>query len=147
MNAPFNTSLEFANALLPAEFESLSSPPLLLPGEVLEKYELMRHAIFAELAPHTAIEWLLAIDVAELSWEIQRYRVLRHKLLEHYREKAIEQCLRHIDLPEVHQTQRKTHITISGKMPRFGEQSQRRHPSMCRAISKHTRSSWLLRPC
>ena len=34
----------------------------------------------------------------DLSWEIQRYRVLRHKLLEHYREKAIEQCLRHIDL-------------------------------------------------
>ena len=101
MNAPFNTSLEFANASLPAEFESLSSPPLLLPGEVPEKYELMRQAIFAELAPHTAIEWLLAIDVVELSWEIQRYRVLRHKLLEHYREKAIEQCLRHIDLPEV----------------------------------------------
>jgi hypothetical protein len=29
---------------------------------------------------------------------IQRYRVLRHKLLEHCREKAIEQCLCRIDL-------------------------------------------------
>jgi hypothetical protein len=58
----------------------------------------MRQAIFADLAPRSAIEWLLAIDVVELSWEIQRYRVLRHKLLEHYREQAIEQALRHIDL-------------------------------------------------
>ena len=58
----------------------------------------MRQAIFAELAPRSVIEWLLAIDVVELSWEIQRYRVLRHKLLEHYREEAIEQSLRHIEL-------------------------------------------------
>lgn len=98
MNAPFNTPQKLATPSLPAEFESLSSPPLLLPGEAPEKYELMRRAIFAELTPQTAIEWLLAIDVAELSWEIQRYRALRHKLLEHYRERAIEQSLRHIDL-------------------------------------------------
>ncbi|WP_334502087.1 hypothetical protein [Bradyrhizobium sp. AZCC 1678] len=58
----------------------------------------MRQIIFAELAPRSAIEWLLAVDVVELSWEIQRYRVLRHKLLEHYRENAIEQSLHHIDL-------------------------------------------------
>lgn len=58
---------EVANAALPAESKSLSPPPLLLPGEAREKYDLMRQAIFAELAPQTAIEWLLAIDVAELS--------------------------------------------------------------------------------
>jgi hypothetical protein len=29
------------------------------------------------LSGRLAIEWLLAIDVAELSWEIQRYRLLR----------------------------------------------------------------------
>ena len=98
MNAPFNTPQELAASLLPAEFESLSPPPLLLRGEAHEKYQLMRQAIFAELAPHSLIEWLLAIDVVELSWDVQRYRMLRHKLLEHYREKAIEQCLRHIDL-------------------------------------------------
>ncbi|NOJ43528.1 hypothetical protein HCN58_28875 [Bradyrhizobium sp. WSM 1791] len=86
---------------MPAEFESLSPPSLPLPGVSFEKYELMRQAIFADLAPRTVIEWLLAIDVLELSWEIQRYRVLRHKLLEHYRETAIEQTLRHIDLAEL----------------------------------------------
>src|SRR6266508_2957779 len=42
MNANFNTAPTFA---LPAELDSLSPPPLLLPGESLEKYELMRHAI------------------------------------------------------------------------------------------------------
>jgi len=98
MNAPFNPAQNLALPALPAEFESLAPPPLLLPGEALEKYELMRQAIFAELAPRSVIEWLLAIDVVELSWEIQRYRVLRHKLLEHYREEAIEHSLRHIDL-------------------------------------------------
>ncbi|MGY4615484.1 hypothetical protein ACVWZ4_000711 [Bradyrhizobium sp. USDA 4472] len=96
MNRPFPTSHQFT--ALPVEFEALAPPPLLLPGESLEHYELLRHAIFADLAPRSAIEWLLAIDVAELSWEIQRYRVLRHKLLETYRQKAIEAALRRIDL-------------------------------------------------
>ncbi|MGY4615472.1 hypothetical protein ACVWZ4_000699 [Bradyrhizobium sp. USDA 4472] len=79
MNRPLSPSHQFT--ALPVEFEALAPPPLLLPGESLEHYELLRQTIFADLAPRSAIEWLLAIDVAELSWEIQRYRVLRHKLL------------------------------------------------------------------
>ena len=51
-----------------------------------DHYQALRQAIFADLAPRSAIEWLLAIDVAELSWEIQRYRRLRHTLLETYRQ-------------------------------------------------------------
>ncbi|HEY1214237.1 MAG TPA: hypothetical protein VGE93_11450, partial [Bryobacteraceae bacterium] len=50
------------------------------------------------MMPRSAIEWLLAIDVAELSWEIQRYRILRHKLLESSRQQAIEAALRRIDM-------------------------------------------------
>jgi hypothetical protein len=53
------------------------------------------------IAPRSALEWLLAIDVAELSWEIPRYRLLRHGLLEAYRQKAIEAALRRIDMPGV----------------------------------------------
>jgi hypothetical protein len=60
-----------------------------LPGENLERYHALRQAIFADLAPRSAIEWLLTIDVAELSWEIRRYRILRHRLLEAYRQNAI----------------------------------------------------------
>jgi hypothetical protein len=51
---------------------------------------MLQQAIFTDLAPQSAIEWLLAIDVAELSWEIQRSQLLRHKLLETYRQKANE---------------------------------------------------------
>jgi hypothetical protein len=98
MNAPFNGTQVAAFAPPPPEFEALLPPPLLLPGESLQKYQLMRHAIFEQIAPRTAIEWLLAIDVVELSWEIQRYRMLRHKLLELYRQSAIEHSLRQIDL-------------------------------------------------
>lgn len=98
MNGPFQTAHELTATALPAEFEVLAPPPLLLPGENLEHYHALRQAIFADLAPRSAIEWLLVIDVAELSWEIQRYRCLRHKLLETYRQKAIEAALRRIDM-------------------------------------------------
>ncbi|TFV71246.1 hypothetical protein E4K64_27950 [Bradyrhizobium frederickii] len=98
MNSPFQTARELTATALPAEFAALAPPPLLLPGEHLDHYHALRQAIFADLAPRSAIEWLLAIDVAELSWEIQRYRMLRHKLLETYRQKAIEAALRQIDM-------------------------------------------------
>ncbi|WP_027525469.1 hypothetical protein [Bradyrhizobium sp. Ec3.3] len=98
MNGPFQTAQQLTATALPAEFEVLAPPPLLLPGEKLEHYQVLQQAIFADLAPRSAIEWLLAIDVAELSWEIQRYRVLRHKALEIHRQKAIEAALRSIDM-------------------------------------------------
>jgi hypothetical protein len=83
---------------LPAELEALAPPPLLLPGESLQRYQLMRRPILIELAPRSVIEWLLAIDVVELCWEIQRYRLIRQKLVESHRQRAIEHCLRRIDL-------------------------------------------------
>ncbi|QIG91088.1 hypothetical protein [Bradyrhizobium sp. 6(2017)] len=98
MNGPFQAAHELTATKLPVEFEVLAPPPLLLPGERLDHYHALRAAIFADLAPRSAVEWLLAIDVVELSWEIQRYRVLRHRLLTTYRQKAIEAALRHIDM-------------------------------------------------
>lgn len=98
MNGPLPTAHQLTATALPVEFEALAPPPLLLPGESLEHYQALRQAVFADLAPRSAIEWLLAIDIAELSWEIQRYRLLRHKLLETYRQKAIEAALQRIDM-------------------------------------------------
>ncbi|MCK1468515.1 hypothetical protein IVB25_05950 [Bradyrhizobium sp. 193] len=98
MNGLFQTTRELTNTALPVEFEALAPPPQLLSGEQLEHYHALRQAIFADLAPQSAIEWLLAIDVAELSWDIQRYRMLRHKLLETYRQKAVETALRRVDM-------------------------------------------------
>lgn len=98
MNGLVQTARELTATALRTEFEALAPPPLLLPGEHLDQYHALRQAIFADLAPRSAIEWLLAIDIAELSWDIQRYRMLRHKLLETYRQNAIEAALRRIDL-------------------------------------------------
>src|SRR4051794_2148018 len=84
--------------LPPTALEALAPQPLLLPGESLEEYLKLREAIYGEIAPTCAIEWLLAIDIAELSWEIQRYRLLRHRLLERTRQRAIANALAQIDL-------------------------------------------------
>ena len=67
MNAPINHSQPRAMTVLPAEFEALCPPPQLLPGEDIDHYHALRAAIFRDLEPRSAIEWLLAIDVAELS--------------------------------------------------------------------------------
>lgn len=64
----------------------------------LDQYRALQAVIFQDIAPRSAIEWLLAIDIAALSWEMQRYRVLRHRLLNTYRQKAIEMALRRIDM-------------------------------------------------
>lgn len=73
---------------------------VLLPN-FIEQYRALQAVIFRDIAPQSAIEWLLVIDVAELSWELQRYRTLRHKLLESYRQKTIEMTLRRIDVPGI----------------------------------------------
>ncbi|SHM84897.1 hypothetical protein [Bradyrhizobium lablabi] len=82
----------------PVELDTLGPAPLLLPGETLENYRAFRQAIFADIGPQSAVEWQLAIDVAEACWEILRYRLLRHSLLEVYRQTAVETALRRIDL-------------------------------------------------
>jgi hypothetical protein len=98
MNGPFKTEQQPTVNVLPAELEMLVPPPLLLPGESREHYQALRQAIFADLAPRATIEWLLAVDIAELSWEIQRYRSLRYQLLKTQRQQAIAAALRRIDL-------------------------------------------------
>lgn len=81
------------------DLAALAPAPALLPGESIERYQMVRQAILGDIAPTSAIEWLLAFDIVELSWEIERYRLLRQRVLMQHREKAIEQCLCQIDLP------------------------------------------------
>jgi hypothetical protein len=90
---PIVKNVALADILTPAleqDLTALAPAPTLLPGESIERYQLMRQAILSDIAPKSAIEWLLAVDVIELSWEIERYRILRHKSLMQYREQAIE---------------------------------------------------------
>jgi hypothetical protein len=82
---------------VPTGFEPIAHPPSLLPGERLEDYEALRRIIICEVAPQSGIEWLWTIDLVELSWDIQRYRALRHKVLELHRQNAIKSALRRVD--------------------------------------------------
>jgi serine/threonine protein kinase HipA of HipAB toxin-antitoxin module len=50
-----------------------------------------------EVAPQSSIEWLWTIDLIELSWDVVRYRSLRAKVLEVYREAAVESLLQRVD--------------------------------------------------
>ncbi|WP_342710748.1 hypothetical protein AAFG13_00135 [Bradyrhizobium sp. B124] len=103
MNRPFQTThtAQGLTTTVPVEFEVLAAPALLLPGERLDHHHALRQAVFADLGPRSTIEWLLAIDVAELSSEIQRHRSLRHRLLSIFRQKAIEAALRGVDMAGV----------------------------------------------
>lgn len=98
MNGPVDLCKPHPASVLPPQFEALCPSPQLLPGENIDHYQALQSVIFRDLDPQSAIEWLLAIDIAELSWEMQRYRVLRHRLLRTYRQKAVEMTLRRVDL-------------------------------------------------
>ncbi|WP_257175630.1 MULTISPECIES: hypothetical protein [Bradyrhizobium] len=98
MNGPINLGQQLSASVLPPQFEALCPPPQLLPGESIDHYQALQSAIFRDLDPQSAVEWLLAIDIAELSWDMQRYWILRHRLLSTYRQKAVEMTLRRIDV-------------------------------------------------
>ncbi|MDF0578900.1 hypothetical protein [Bradyrhizobium yuanmingense] len=98
MNDPVDLRKPHPASVSPPQFEALCPPPQLLPGENIDHYRTLQAVIFRDLDPQSAVEWLLAIDIAELSWEMQRYRVLRHRLLSTYRQKAVEMTLRRVDL-------------------------------------------------
>src|SRR4051794_4718578 len=98
MNGPSSNVTPPTTSAISVEFQALCPAPQLLPGESIDHYRALQTVIFRDIAPQSAIEWLLAIDVAELSWDMQRYRVLRHRLLNTYRQQAIEMALRRIDM-------------------------------------------------
>jgi hypothetical protein len=97
VNGPLDIKSDRANIAAPAFFERIAHVPALLPGERLEDYETLRRMIIGEVAPQSGIEWLWTTDLVELSWDIQRYRALRFKVLEMYRQNAIESALRRVD--------------------------------------------------
>jgi hypothetical protein len=96
MNAPieFESVQQFS---IPAQFRSLLKPPRLLPGESQTDYATLRQMMIDEVAPQSSIEWLWTIDLMELSWDVVRYRSLREKVLEVYREAAVESLLQRVD--------------------------------------------------
>lgn len=81
----------------PAELMSFAEPSLLLPGERLCDFEVIRQMMVDDIQPQTNIEWLWTLDLVELSWEILRYRRLKKRILDAHRVVAIEAILRRLD--------------------------------------------------
>jgi hypothetical protein len=97
MNGPVNATIPQSSSCIPAFLETIARPVSLLPGEDPKEYDAIRDIIIHDVAPQSGIEWLWTVDLIDLSWDIQRYRVLRHKVLESYRQRAIEEMLRRVD--------------------------------------------------
>jgi hypothetical protein len=80
----------------PAELASFTQRSL-LPGESQQDFEAIRQMIIDDIRPETNIEWLWALDLVELSWEILRYRCLKQKIFEEFRMTAVESLLLRMD--------------------------------------------------
>jgi hypothetical protein len=83
--------------LIPVELKSFMEQACLLAGESGHEFETIRQMMIDDIRPKTNIEWLWTLDLAELSWEILRYRCLKQKTLESFRQAAIEAILRRLD--------------------------------------------------
>jgi hypothetical protein len=82
---------------IPAKLKRFSNPAVLLPGERLHDFEIIREMMIDEIRPATGIEWLWTLDLVEMSWEILRYRGLKNSVLDAYRAAAIEAILWRLD--------------------------------------------------
>lgn len=82
---------------VPGELVQFTQQPCLLPGESRQDFETVRQMILKDVRPETNIEWLWALDLVDLSWEILRYRALKQKILEEFRVIAVEALLLRLD--------------------------------------------------
>jgi hypothetical protein len=100
MNRPIDPTILQNNPgrTIPAIFQAIARPAPLLPGESLHDFESIRAIIIDDLKPQSGLEWLWTMDLIDISWDIVRYRSLRQKVLETYREAAIESVLQRLDL-------------------------------------------------
>jgi hypothetical protein len=82
---------------MPSELNAFLEPSPVLPDEDLKDYEFIKQMMIDDVGPQTNMEWLWTLDLVELSWEIIRYRRLKQKILEIYRESAIQSILQRLD--------------------------------------------------
>ena len=86
-----------ASPTLPAQLMPFSEPSLLLPGENLRDFEIIRQMMVDDIQPQTNTEWLWTLDLVEVSWEILRYRNLKNRILDAHRAAAIAAILQRLD--------------------------------------------------
>ena len=85
----FLDDLQVPENLLPRVQEC----PQLMPGERREDYFMLFEAMVTELIPDLDLEWLLAIDLAWIFFEIQRYRRWKNAVILTNRRAALEDVL------------------------------------------------------
>ncbi|WP_247411942.1 hypothetical protein [Bradyrhizobium sp. 23] len=102
MNGPFSKATPAPASAIPVEFQALCPAPQLLPGESIDQYRALQAVIFREIAPNPRSSGCLPLMLRSCPGKCSDiYRILRHKLLESYRQKAIEMTLRRIDVPGI----------------------------------------------
>jgi hypothetical protein len=69
----------------PAQLIPFAEPSLLLPGENVCDFEVIRQMMVDDIQPQTNIESLWTLDLVELSWKILRYRRLKKRILDAHR--------------------------------------------------------------
>jgi hypothetical protein len=74
---------------VPEDIAELLGPRPLLSGESVERYDAMFARFTVEFEPDGIIEWILLRDVHDLTWEIQRVRVLIASLVDSCRGEAL----------------------------------------------------------
>ena len=88
-----------ARITIPVQLKAFSEISCLLPGEKQADFETIRQMMIDDIQPENNLEWLWLLDLTELSWEILRYRRLKQRIIEAYRERAIEAILLRLDGP------------------------------------------------
>lgn len=80
---------ERASRLIPEDIADLLGPRPLLSGESAERYDAMFARFIVEFEPDGVVEWILLRDVHDLTWEIQRVRLLIASLVDSSRSEAL----------------------------------------------------------
>jgi hypothetical protein len=88
-----------ARITIPTQLKAFADISCLLPGEKQADFETIQQMMIDDIQPENNLEWLWLFDLAELTWEILRYRQLKQRTLELYRDRAIEAILSRLDSP------------------------------------------------
>jgi len=82
------------NMKVPGEIEPfMRASVLVLPGEKEDEFLQLMEMMVLDIVPLTNIEWLCAIDLGSLWWEIQRYRRWKITIIMTNRAEALEEAL------------------------------------------------------
>jgi hypothetical protein len=84
---------------LPPHIEAMFGKPPVLSTENRDIYEFIRLDIAQEIRPQTTFEWFWVKDLADLIWEIRRYRSAITLILDAAFKPALKSVLKSMEVP------------------------------------------------